>query len=230
MKKPAILYAEDDESLAFLTIESLEQSGFEVTHCTDGNIGFEMFKTNAFDVCILDIMMQNSDGFELAANIRKQNTNIPILFLSAKTLKEDRIKGLKIGADDYLVKPFSMEELVLKINIFLRRSQKAIFQHTSFFKIGDFELDAENYVVLNNGHETKLTQREAALLQFFIENKNKVLKREQILTALWGDDDYFLGRSLDVFISRLRKIIAFDTNLSIENLHGIGFRFNEKIL
>ena len=170
MKKPTILYAEDDETLAFLTIESLEQSGFEVTHCTDGNIGFEMFKTNAFDVCILDIMMQNSDGFELAANIRKQNSNIPILFLSAKTLKEDRIKGLKIGADDYLVKPFSMEELVLKINIFLRRSQKAIFQHTSFFKIGDFELDAENYVVLNNGHETKLTQREAALLQFFIEN------------------------------------------------------------
>ena len=230
MKKPTILYAEDDETLAFLTIESLEQAGFEVAHCTDGNIGFEMFKTNAFDVCILDIMMQNADGFELAANIRKQNTNIPILFLSAKTLKEDRIKGLKIGADDYLIKPFSMEELVLKIDVFLRRSQKTILQHTSFFKIGDFELDAENYVVLNNGHETKLTQREAALLQFFIENKNKVLKREQILTALWGDDDYFLGRSLDVFISRLRKIIAHDTNLSIENLHGIGFRFNEKIL
>ena len=230
MKKPTILYTEDDETLAFLTKESLEQSGFEVTHCTDGNFGFEMFKTTFFDICILDIMMPNTDGFELAANIRKQNTNIPILFLSAKTLKEDRIKGLKIGADDYLVKPFSMEELVLKIDVFLRRSQKTILQNKIFFNIGDFQLDAENYVVLNNGHETKLTQREAALLQFFIENKNKVLKREQILTSLWGDDDYFLGRSLDVFISRLRKIIACDPNVSIENLHGIGFRFNEKFL
>jgi DNA-binding response OmpR family regulator len=169
-------------------------------------------------------MMTKLDGFELAKAIRNTNTNIPILFLSAKTLKEDRIKGLKIGADDYLVKPFSIEELLLKIEIFLKRSQKNSI-NTIKYSIGSFEFDAENYLLLKEEKRISLTQREAQLLQFFLENKNKILKRETILQSLWGNDDYFSGRSLDVFISRLRKILASEPKVSIENQHGVGFRF-----
>lgn len=224
---PRILYAEDDETLAFLTKDNLEQQGYEVVHCQDGNACFDHFNEQDFDLCILDIMMPKRDGFELAEDIRKVDANIPIIFLSAKTLKEDRIKGLKLGADDYLVKPFSIEELVLKIEIFLKRSQKSIPSQKSEYKVGKFAFDHLNYVLVSGSDKITLTQRESELLKFFLDNKNQVLKREQILKALWGDDDYFMGRSLDVFISRLRKILA-NENVAIENLHGIGFRFSEK--
>jgi DNA-binding response OmpR family regulator len=153
------------------------------------------------------------------------NNEIPIILLSAKTLKEDRIKGLKIGADDYLVKPFSIEELILKLEIFLQRSKKSNVVN-KMFPVGKYFFDNVNYEVMLEGEKTALTQREADLLKLFIVNPNKVLKREDILKALWGTDDYFLGRSLDVFISRLRKILSKDNNIVIENLHGIGFRFN----
>lgn len=228
MKKSKILYAEDDLTLAFLTKDALEMQSFEITHCKDGQEALLAFDDQRFDICILDIMMPNTNGFEVATQIRSRNADIPILFLSAKTLKEDRIKGLQLGADDYLVKPFSMEELVLKINIFLRRSQKENSILPNIVSIGIYSFDIENYTVSTPTTKVKLTQREAALLQFFIDNKNKVVKREAILKSLWGEDDYFMGRSLDVFISRLRKILINDTKLSIENLHGIGFRFNEK--
>jgi DNA-binding response OmpR family regulator len=164
------------------------------------------------------------DGFELAAAIRARNVEVPIIFLSAKTLKEDRIKGLKLGADDYLVKPYSMEELILKIEIFLQRSQKqAVIKNTACI-IGSFEFDPANYVVTKNGDNIQLTERESALLKLFIDNKNAVLKREKILTELWGTDDYFMGRSMDVFISRLRKIFREDENIRIENIPRIGFK------
>jgi len=224
---PRILYAEDDETLAFLIKDNLEQHGYEVVHCADGNSCFEHFTEQDFDLCILDIMMPKRDGFELAADIRNIDSNIPIIFLSAKTLKEDRIKGLKLGADDYLVKPFSIEELVLKIEVFLKRSQKSANAAKSEYKVGRFRFDDLNYALISDGEKISLTQRESELLKFFLDNKNQVLKREQILKALWGDDDYFMGRSLDVFISRLRKILS-DENVMIENLHGIGFRFIEK--
>jgi DNA-binding response OmpR family regulator len=149
------------------------------------------------------------------------------LFLSAKILKEDRIKGLKIGADDYLVKPFSMEELLLKIEIFLARSKKqatAVHHYT----VGKFRFDPAEYLLSGETERISLTQRESELLRLFLENRNRVLKREQILTALWGDDSYFMGRSLDVFISRLRKLLANEKGISIENLHGVGFKFTEK--
>jgi DNA-binding response OmpR family regulator len=165
------------------------------------------------------------DGFELATQIRKSNNDIPIIFLSAKTLKEDRIKGLRLGADDYLVKPFSIEELLLKIEIFLKRSQKNIPIEKSIYEIGKYQFDTNNFILFNENEKISLTQREAELLKLFLDNKNSVLKREQILTSLWGDDDYFMGRSLDVFISRLRKILINEEGISIENLHGIGFRF-----
>jgi DNA-binding response OmpR family regulator len=225
MSQFKILYAEDDQTLAFLTKDNLEQNGFEITHCSDGIHCLETFKNEHFDICVLDIMMPKMDGFELATAIRKLDSQIPILFLSAKTLKEDRLKGLRLGADDYLVKPFSIEELVLKIEIFLKRSQKTTIQEKIIYTLGKFQFDADNFLVFSNSEKINLTQRESDLLRFFISNKNKVLKREEILKSLWGDDDYFMGRSLDVFISRLRKILVSETKITIENLHGIGFKF-----
>lgn len=224
MKHFKILYAEDDETLAFLTKDNLEQNNYDVTHCSNGKLSLEAFKEEVFDICILDIMMPKMDGFELATAIRKIDVDVPIIFLSAKTLKEDRIKGLRLGADDYLVKPFSIEELLLKIEIFLKRSQKNGIKK-SVYEIGKYQFDTENFILFNETEKISLTQRESELLKLFVDNKNLVLKRQQILTSLWGDDDYFMGRSLDVFISRLRKILATEKGISIENLHGIGFRF-----
>ena len=223
--KPKILYAEDDEILAFLTVDNLEQQGYDVVHCADGKLCLEQFRQQRFDLCILDIMLPKMDGFDLAAAIRKADTEIPLLFLSAKTLKEDRLKGLRLGADDYLVKPFSIEELVLKIEVFLKRSMKKINKNT-LYEIGSYQFDSRNMLIFNEKEKIALTQRESELLKLFIDNKNRVLKREEILKSLWGDDDYFMGRSLDVFISRLRKILANETGIAIENLHGVGFRFS----
>ena len=222
-----ILYAEDDETLAFLTKDNLEQHGYHVLHCKEGQEALTMFKNNHVDLCILDIMLPGIDGFELATAIRVLNQEVPILFLSAKTLKEDRIKGLKIGADDYIVKPFSIEELLLKMEVFLNRSQKTK-QANKVIQLGHFLFDAQNYSLRINEETILLTQRESELLKLFTENKDTVLTREIILKKLWGDDDYFMGRSLDVFISRLRKILMADKNVQIENLHGIGFRFTIK--
>lgn len=226
MIKYRILYAEDDETLAFLTQDNLEQNNYEVIHCSNGEIAIETFKNGSFDICIFDIMMPKVDGFELAEKIRKTDTDIPIIFLSAKTLKEDRLKGLRLGADDYLVKPFSIEELLLKIEIFLKRSQKNIPTEKSNYTVGKYQFDNKNFLVFNDTEKISLTQRESELLKLFLDNKNVVLKREEILKSLWGDDDYFMGRSLDVFISRLRKILANEKGIAIENLHGIGFRFS----
>ena len=224
--KYKILYAEDDETLAFLTKDNLENH-YDVTHCTDGEKCFEAFKNNEFDLCIFDIMMPKMDGFDLAEKVRKLNTEIPIIFLSAKTLKEDRIKGLRLGADDYLVKPFSIEELILKIEVFLKRSQKkTILTENAIYTVGKYQFDHKNYLVFTDSEKVSLTQREAELLKLFLDNKNVVLKREDILKSLWGNDDYFMGRSLDVFISRLRKILVNEKGITIENLHGIGFKFN----
>ncbi|WP_396177062.1 response regulator transcription factor [Flavobacterium sp.] len=228
MMKIKILYAEDDETLAFLTKDNLEQNGYLVSRFSDGLTCLEAFKKESFDVCIFDIMMPKMDGFELAIEIRKINVQIPIIFLSAKTLKEDRIKGLRIGADDYLVKPFSIEELILKIEVFLKRSHKRVVTENNDSMVGQYQFDSENYLLFNPTEKITLTQREAELLKLFLENKNVVLKREAILKSLWGDDDYFMGRSLDVFISRLRKILANQNGIIIENLHGIGFRFTVK--
>ncbi|KUJ61696.1 two-component system response regulator [Flavobacteriaceae bacterium CRH] len=225
MKNFKILYTEDDETLAFLTKDNLEQNNYEVIHCRDGKSGLEAFKEEDFDICIFDIMMPKMDGFELATEIRKSNTDIPIIFLSAKTLKEDRLKGLRLGADDYLVKPFSIEELLLKIEIFLKRSQKNNHIENALYEIGQYQFDFKNFFLFNENEKIGLTQREAELLKLFFDNKNMVLKREKILSALWGNDDYFMGRSLDVFISRLRKILINEKEIAIENIHGVGFRF-----
>jgi len=221
--KKRILYVEDDNTLAFLTADNLEQY-YEVVHFTNGKDAFDAFKKEDFDLCILDVMLPQMDGFELAAAIRAINIAVPIIFLSAKTLKEDRIKGLKLGADDYLVKPYSIEELILKIEVFLQRSQKQPTIKNNTCTVGSFTFDPDNYVVIKNGESTQLTERESALLKLFIDNKNTILKREKILTELWGTDDYFMGRSMDVFISRLRKIFREDESIRIENIPRIGFK------
>lgn len=219
-----ILYAEDDETLAFLTKDNLEQHRFIVDHYANGEQCLQAFRKNKYDVCVLDVMLPGIDGFAIAEAIRKVNHEIPIIFLSAKTLKEDRLKGLRIGADDYLVKPFSIEELVLKIEIFIARSKKNITTGKKTYTAGSFQFDPANFILIRNNEQVELTERESTLLQYFLENKNTVLKREQILTAIWGQDDYFFGRSLDVFVSRLRKIFAADNSIKIETLHGIGFK------
>jgi DNA-binding response OmpR family regulator len=223
--KPRILYAEDDNTLAFLTQDSLEMNGYDVVHVSDGKSCLDAFAGGGFDLCILDIMLPKADGFEIAAQIRNADTDVPIIFLSAKTMKEDRLKGLRLGADDYLVKPFSIEELLLKIDIFLKRSRKAA-PARQMVSIGGLQVDFANLVVRHGQEKTALTQREADLLALFLQHPDQILKRETILKALWGDDDYFMGRSLDVFISRLRKILAPAAGVSIENIHGIGFRLH----
>lgn len=226
MTKIKILYAEDDETLAYLTKDNLEQSNYEVYHCADGSSCLKAFKNEAFDLCILDIMLPKLDGFELTTEIRKINPEVPILFLSAKVLKDDRIKGLRLGADDYLVKPFSIEELLLKIEIFLRRSKRTNSLESLQYELGLFTFKVEEQALYKGQQKINLTQREAQLLKFFLENKNRVVKREEILKCLWGDDDYFMGRSLDVFISRLRKILSSETTIQIENIHAVGFKFS----
>jgi len=205
----------------------LELNGYRVTYCENGKTAAEAIKLNDFDLAIMDVMLPDIDGFALTELIRKYNTQVPILFLTAKSLKEDRIKGLRLGADDYITKPFSIEELLLKIDIFLRRSRIVTTTSPSFLSIGRYLLDHKNLLLKYEEDARNLTQKEADLLKLLIENKNEVIKRSYILETLWGEDDYFLGRSLDVFISRLRKYLNNDPIIKIENIHSVGFRLKD---
>ena len=224
--KAHLLYVEDDESLGFVTRDNLELQGYQVTHFSDGKSAIEAINNDhEFDLCILDVMLPEVDGFTIAEEIRKYDSQVPIIFLTAKSLKEDKIKGLKLGADDYITKPFSIEELILKIEVFLRRRTISTPSTATHFKLGGYEFDYNNLELKSNGNGRTLTQREADLLKLFLEQPNQVIKRSYILEKLWGEDDYFLGRSLDVFISRLRKYLKQDESLKIENIHGVGFRF-----
>ena len=222
--KAHLLYVEDDESLGYVTRDNLELQGYEVTHFDHGNAAMEAIKNLSFDLCILDVMLPEIDGFTIAEEIRKYDNQVPIIFLTAKSLKEDKIKGLKLGADDYITKPFSIEELILKIEVFLRRRTITTPQSASNYRLGIYEFDYPNLELNQNGDTKMLTQREAELLKLFLDQPNQVIKRSEILEKLWGEDDYFLGRSLDVFISRLRKYLKKDDSLKIENIHGVGFR------
>lgn len=222
-KKPHLLYVEDDETLSFVTRDNLELQGYHITHCLDGHQALHSLQNAQFDLCILDVMLPEMDGFTLAREIRKTDRDIPILFLTAKSLKEDRIEGLKLGADDYITKPFSIEELMLKIEIFLRRSKVHLAEPPALLRIGSYTFDYANLTLTGTGAPKRLTQKEADLLRFLATNRNQVVKRSEILEQIWGEDDYFLGRSLDVFISRLRKYLSQDARLRIENIHGVGF-------
>ncbi len=228
MSKPHILYVEDDEVLSFVTKDNLELNGYEVTHAKDGKEAIQLFKNGTFDLCLVDVMLPEIDGFEVAENIRSRHSEIPIIFLTAKSLKEDKIKGLKIGADDYITKPFSIEELILKIKVFLKRKYITGSQELAILKVGSYTLDHDNLQLILDDETVQMTKKEADLLKILINNKNKIVERSLILERIWGENDYFMGRSMDVFISRLRKYLKKDTTIKIENIHGVGFRLNEE--
>ncbi len=220
-----ILYVEDDPNLGFVTRDSLEEEGFTIFHFTDGREAWKTFKKDKFDLCLLDVMLPELDGFSLAEKIREQNPQIPIIFLSAKAMQEDRIQGLKVGGDDYITKPFSLEELVLRIRVFLRRNTISHTQVThDVFPCGSYEFCYSQLTLTRDEEVQKLTHREAEVLKYFLERKNQIVKREEILVAIWGRDDYFLGRSLDVFLTRIRKMLSRDPNVRLENIHGVGFK------
>jgi len=227
--KTKVLLAEDDVNLGFVIRDNLEQNGLFVDLCKDGQQALQHFESNEYQVCILDIMMPKLDGFDLATKIRSQNQDIPILFLTAKTMKEDRIRGFMIGGDDYITKPFSIEELICRINVFLRRSIVKAVDQVPPQNFGQCTLDHANLQIQLLGNITQLTKMEADILLMLLQKKGEVIKRSEILKAVWGEDDYFNGRSLDVFISRLRKIIAPDTSVSIANVHGVGFKLIEGV-
>ena len=227
MSKPHILYVEDDETLSFVTKDNLELNGFKVTHAIDGQKAISIFKKDTFDLCLLDVMLPEMDGYEVAQEIRSRHSEIPIIFLTAKSLKEDKIHGLKIGADDYITKPFSIEELILKIKIFLKRKYVTGSNEVPILKVGSYTLDHDNLRLSIGEDSSQMTKKEADLLKMLITNKNKIVERSTILERLWGENDYFMGRSMDVFISRLRKYLKADESITIENIHGVGFRLNE---
>jgi DNA-binding response OmpR family regulator len=227
-----ILLVEDDQTLNFIVRDNLEQNGYVVTSVEDGESAIKAFKAGKFSLCLLDVMLPRKDGFTVAKEIREINDHVPIIFLTARSMTEDRINGLTIGGDDYMTKPFSMEELLLKIRVFLKRSlnNPDNSPDQSYFKVGNFNFYFDSLILDDNGDRKTLTYKEAELLRYFCDNPNKVLSRSDILKQVWGSDDYYLGRSLDVFISRLRKYLSSDENIKILNLHGIGFRFNAIIV
>ena len=221
-----ILLVEDDPNLGFVIKDNLSHYGYEVTLCADGEQGEQEFLKAAFDLCILDVMMPKKDGFTLAQTIREKDKNVPILFVTAKAMLEDKLAGFQSGGDDYIVKPFSMEELRMRIEVFLSRKQKSDLAEN--FNLGSFLFDSQNLKLIHSTGQKVLTQKEADVLRLLCQNKDRVLKRDEILKKVWGDDDYFLGRSMDVFISKLRKYLKEDERVQIVNYHGVGFRLEVK--
>lgn len=222
--KPQILLVEDDENLGRVIKDYLTICNFEVSLCPNGEIGWNQFKSATFDACILDVMLPQRDGFTLAEMIRKENELIPILFLTAKSSKEDVINGFKIGADDYITKPFNIEELVLRLDVFLKRSKGNNNAQKDNFEIGNYHFDYPNLSLKYEQESQSLTQKEADVLRILCMHAGNVVKREDILLPIWGSDDYFAGRSLDVFISKLRKFLKNDTRVEIQNVHAVGFK------
>jgi DNA-binding response OmpR family regulator len=225
-EKINILLAEDDVNLGFVVRDNLEQHGFFVDLCKDGESAFQHFRENKYHICILDVMMPLLDGFSLAAKIRESDRQIPILFLTAKTLKEDKIQGFMLGGDDYITKPFSIEELIFRIQVFLKRSHYQPIEYDGQIVIGNYVFDPKNLHLTCDNDERVLTQMEANILYYLYKRKDEVVRRNDILKTIWGDDDYFMGRSLDVFISRLRKYLSSDHRVQIANVHGVGFKLH----
>lgn len=222
--KAKVLLTEDDENLGTLLKEYLTAKGFETDHAADGEAGYKLFKKNKYDICILDVMMPIKDGFTLAQDIRVLDAEIPIVFLTAKSLKDDVIEGFKLGADDYITKPFSMEELLFRIEAVLRRLKSASMQGQTEFKIGLYTFDSNKQTLTFGTKFNKLTTKETDLLLLLCEHKNNVLDRNYALKKIWIDDNYFNARSMDVYITKLRKHLKEDTSVEILNIHGKGFK------
>jgi DNA-binding response OmpR family regulator len=225
-KQLRILLTEDDPNLGMLLQEYLKAKNYDVELAVDGNEGLDFFLTkDSFDMCILDVMMPKKDGFSLAKEIRLQDPDVPIIFLTAKSMKEDTIQGFKSGADDYITKPFSMEELLMRIAAIFRRIHKQEYEAIpSEFQIGQYRFDTTSHKLSLNGEGQKLTTKESELLKLFCQNLNKPVSRSLALKLIWGDDSYFNARSMDVYITKLRKHLKADPNLQILNLHGEGFK------
>jgi DNA-binding response OmpR family regulator len=225
--KTNILLAEDDLNLGILLVDYLESEGFDVKLCRDGEIASKAFQSGEFDVCILDVMLPKKDGYMVAKQIRQLNAKIPILFLTAKSLKEDKVKGFDIGADDYITKPFEEEELLCRIKAVIRRTgDNNSKTEPAQFTLGKYIFDYDNQALKLGSDVKRITEKESEILRYLCNNKNKLVKREELLVAVWGVNDYFLGRSLDVFITKIRKYLKEDASLTIENIHGVGFILN----
>jgi len=223
--KARVLLAEDDLHLGDIMKDALEDEGYIVTHCINGQVAIELYEKDKFDICLLDIMMPVKDGFMVAKKIRQQSDVVPIIFISTKSLLEDKVEGYQKGADDYIVKPFQMQELLLKMEVFLRRTKKMFSDKMEELTLGKIHFQFHNLKVNTPEGIISITQKEADLLKFLCMNTNKILKRDEILTAVWGKDDRFLGRSMDVFMTKIRKLLKTDPSLVLETIHGLGFRF-----
>lgn len=223
--KVKILLAEDDANLGFVIADQLRTEGYHVTLATNGMDAYQRFNDDVFHMCIFDVMMPKKDGFTLAQDIRKLNKDIPILFLTAKSMTEDKVAGFDAGGDDYLTKPFSFEELTVRLRALLKRVNISIVEaEEMIIPIGTYLFDTENFTLKHTNFEKTLTKKEAQILKMLGKMKNQVVPREMVLNAVWGQDDYFVGRSLDVFITKLRKYFSEDPQVSISNIHGIGFK------
>jgi DNA-binding response OmpR family regulator len=223
--KANILYVEDDSSLSFVIKDNLEENGYTVVHCTDGESAWQQFMKHTFDLCLLDVMLPKKDGFALATQIRKKNALIPIIMLTAKNMDEDKIHGFKTGVDDYITKPFNMQELLLRMEVFLKRTKIDASLFPQKVTLGSMVFHYEELELQTLEGIVQLTQKEADLLKYFSLHVNQTLKREDILLSVWGKDDYFLGRSMDVFITKLRKHLKADPSIEIQTIHGKGFKF-----
>lgn len=223
--KAELLLVEDDQNLGYMLQDYLELEGYQVTWEKNGLAGLNAFRSKPFDLCILDVMLPVKDGFTLAEEIHTINPDIPFLFLTARALEADRIRGLKLGADDYMTKPFSTEELKLRIGIILRHKGKlAENGKKDIYPIGSVLFDFTNQVLRMHGDEKRLTKKEAMLLRMLCQNVNELVRREQLLLNIWGSDDYFMGRSMDVYIAKLRSYLKDEPGVGIVNIHGTGFK------
>lgn len=223
--KARILLAEDDTNLGFVVSDQLKSEGYHVSLATNGVDAYQRFNENKYHLCIFDVMMPKKDGFSLAQDIRKIDKDVPILFLTAKSMTEDKVAGFDAGGDDYLTKPFSFEELNVRIKALLKRVNILVDEkEETVLSIGSYVFDTENYTLKHSNFEKTLTKKEAQILKMLCKFKNQVVARELVLNAVWGQDDYFVGRSLDVFITKLRKYLSEDSQVNIQNIHGIGFK------
>jgi len=222
--KTKILLVEDDLNLGFLLTEYLEDNGFEAKCCVDGEQGLSAWNSGGFDFCILDIMLPKLDGFSLAKLIREQNKNVPIILLTAKSMKDDKIHGFNLGIDDYITKPFDEEELLCRINAILVRSSSSKKDvEENIFQIGDYQFDRANQALLFKANKRRLTKKESEVLEVLCLSKNNITKRDEILFNIWGDNNYFAGRSLDVFITKLRKYLKDDPKVKIDGIPTVGY-------
>ena len=224
-----LLLVEDDESLGFMLKDNLEMSGYGVRLCRDGEKGLTAFHNDTYQLCILDVMLPRKDGFSLAEDIRRYNQKIPIIFLTAKNQKDDRVKGFKLGGDDYITKPFGLEEFLLRVEAILKRvyDYPTRADQKYLFSIGKYTFDYHNQLLTIKGKSIKLTNKEARLLKIMVQHKNQVIERDVIMKTIWEDEGYFVARSMDVFISKLRKYLADDSTVRISNVHGVGYRLDD---